>query len=196
MLNLAPLHEDVGEWRYSSTHSLTSALDGGEWSASRPGCFTPSERAPCTHWIGGCVGPRIGMDALSKRKIPSSHQESNPDHPIATNNDDDKTATLRFVLCILCRSRDSSVGIATSLRAGRSGFDSRQGLGIFLFATASRPAVGSTQPPMQWVPGALSPEVNRQGREADHSSQSSAEVKNAWSSTSTTPIRLHGVALN
>jgi hypothetical protein len=23
------------EWRYSSTHSLTSALDGGEWSASR-----------------------------------------------------------------------------------------------------------------------------------------------------------------
>jgi hypothetical protein len=23
-----------GEWRYSSTHSLTSAIDGGEWSAS------------------------------------------------------------------------------------------------------------------------------------------------------------------
>jgi hypothetical protein len=21
----------LGEWRYSSTHSLTSALDGGEW---------------------------------------------------------------------------------------------------------------------------------------------------------------------
>jgi hypothetical protein len=31
---------------YSSTHSLTSALDGGEWSASRPGRFTPRERAP------------------------------------------------------------------------------------------------------------------------------------------------------
>jgi hypothetical protein len=25
---------------------LTSALDGGEWSASRPGRFTPVERAP------------------------------------------------------------------------------------------------------------------------------------------------------
>jgi hypothetical protein len=25
---------------------LTSALDGGEWSASRPHCFTPRERAP------------------------------------------------------------------------------------------------------------------------------------------------------
>jgi hypothetical protein len=31
----------LGEWRYSSTHSLTSALDAGEWSASRPGCFNP-----------------------------------------------------------------------------------------------------------------------------------------------------------
>jgi hypothetical protein len=29
--NLAPRHEGVlGEWRYSSSHSFTSALDGGE----------------------------------------------------------------------------------------------------------------------------------------------------------------------
>jgi len=28
---------------------LTSALDGGEWSASRPGRFIPRERAPDTH---------------------------------------------------------------------------------------------------------------------------------------------------
>jgi len=28
---------------YSHTHSLTSALDGGEWSASRPGRFTPEK---------------------------------------------------------------------------------------------------------------------------------------------------------
>jgi hypothetical protein len=40
-LNWEPRHEGVlGEWRYSSTHSLTSALDGGEWLASRPGRFT------------------------------------------------------------------------------------------------------------------------------------------------------------
>jgi hypothetical protein len=51
-LNSAPRHEGVLlEWRYSSTHSLTSALDGSEWSASRPGRFTPTERAPGTHWI-------------------------------------------------------------------------------------------------------------------------------------------------
>jgi hypothetical protein len=49
-------------------------------------------------------------------------------------------------------------------------------LGI-LFTTASRTALEPTQPPMQWVPGALSLGVKRQGREADHSPPSSAEVK-------------------
>jgi hypothetical protein len=57
--NWAPRHEGVlGEWRYSSTHSLTSALDGGEWSALHPDRFTLRERAPGTHWIGRRVGPR------------------------------------------------------------------------------------------------------------------------------------------
>jgi hypothetical protein len=36
------------------------------------------------------------------------------------------------------------------------GFESRQGLGIFLFTAASRLALGPTQPPIQWLPGALS----------------------------------------
>jgi hypothetical protein len=62
--------------------------------------------------------------------------------------------------------------------------------------TASRKVVGPTQPPTQWVPGALSLGVKRPGSEADHSPPSSAEVKNAWSYTSTPPIRLHGVVLN
>jgi hypothetical protein len=32
LFNRAPCHEGIlGEWRYSSTHSFTSALDGGEW---------------------------------------------------------------------------------------------------------------------------------------------------------------------
>jgi hypothetical protein len=53
---------------YISTHSLTSALDGGEWSASRPGRFTPRERAPGTHWIGDWVGPRAGLDVVVKKK--------------------------------------------------------------------------------------------------------------------------------
>jgi hypothetical protein len=69
------------------------------------------------------------------------------------------------------------------LRAGRPEFDSRQ-YNIFLFSTASRPTVGPTQPSIQWVPGALSPGLKRQEREAHQSPPSSAEVR-WWSYTST-----------
>jgi hypothetical protein len=37
--------------------------------------------------------------------------------------------------------------------------------------------LGPTQPPIQWVPGALSLGVKQPGHEADHSSPSSAKVK-------------------
>jgi hypothetical protein len=47
---------------------LTSALDGGEWTASRPSRYTPEDRAPGTHWIGSWVGPEAGLDAM-KREI-------------------------------------------------------------------------------------------------------------------------------
>jgi hypothetical protein len=46
-----------------------------------------------------------------------------------------------------------------------------------LLNTASRTALGPTQPPIQWVPGALSVGVKRPGREASHPPPSSAEVK-------------------
>jgi len=49
---------------------LTTALDGGEWSASHPSYYTPRERDPGTHWIGGWVGPRAGPEVVAKR-IPS-----------------------------------------------------------------------------------------------------------------------------
>jgi len=64
------------------------------------------------------------------------------------------------------------------------------------FTTASRPAMGPTQPHIQWVPVALSLGVKWPGHEADHSPPPSAEVKNAWICTSTPPIRLHGVVLS
>jgi hypothetical protein len=57
---------------------VTSALQGGEWSASRPGRFTSRERAPGTHWIGGWVGPRDSLDTVMERKIPSPCRDSNP----------------------------------------------------------------------------------------------------------------------
>jgi hypothetical protein len=57
-----------------------------------------------------------------------------------------------FILILLqSRGRDSSVGVASTLRAGRPGFDS------LLYTTVSRSTLGPTQPPIQWVPGALSP---------------------------------------
>jgi hypothetical protein len=48
---------------------LTSVLVGGEWSASRLGRFTPEERAPSTHWIGGWVGLRAGLDDMENWKF-------------------------------------------------------------------------------------------------------------------------------
>jgi hypothetical protein len=57
----------------------------------------------------------------------------------------------------------------------------------FLFSTSSRPVLGLTQPPIQWVTGALSPGVKRPGRESDYSPPTSVEVKKTLISTSTSP---------
>jgi hypothetical protein len=40
-----------------------------EWSASRPGRFTPGESVPVTKWIGGWVGRRAGLDDVEERKF-------------------------------------------------------------------------------------------------------------------------------
>jgi hypothetical protein len=66
---------------------------------------------------------------------------------------------------------------ATGWTIGVLGFDSRRGLGIFPFTTASRTALDPAHSPIHWVPGALSLRVKRLGREADLSPSSSAEVK-------------------
>jgi hypothetical protein len=60
---------------------LTSALDGGEWSDSLPSLFTSGEKAPATHWIGGRVVPRAGLDAVAKKKSYLC-RESKPVRPV------------------------------------------------------------------------------------------------------------------
>jgi hypothetical protein len=82
------------------------------------------------------------------------------------------------------------------LRAGRPrGESSSPGrVKNFLFSTSSRPALGSTQHSIQWVPGAFSPGVKGQGREAQNSPPTSAEVKKNVDLYF--HIRLHDVVLN
>jgi hypothetical protein len=70
LTNEALCHEGIWGSRCIDPHFfLTSALAGGEQSDSCPGHFTPWERAPSTHWIGGWVDPRAGLDNVEKRKF-------------------------------------------------------------------------------------------------------------------------------
>ena len=57
---------------------------------------------------------------------------------------------LILLRCRKVRSRDSSVGIATRYGPDGPGFESRWRRD---FPHLSRPALGPTQPPVQWVPG-------------------------------------------
>jgi hypothetical protein len=66
---------------------------------------------------------------------------------------------------------------------------------IFLFSITFRPALGPTQPPAQWIPVSGFPEVQRPGRETDHSSRASAEVKNDGA-VPPLPTCFRGVVLN
>jgi hypothetical protein len=68
-----------GKRMYSSCSFSTSALDGGEWSASRPGrVFTPGERTPGTHCTGGWVGLRAGLDTEARGKVLSPAGDRTP----------------------------------------------------------------------------------------------------------------------
>jgi len=71
---------------------------------------------------------------------------------------------------------------ATGWTIGVLGLDSRRGLGIFLFTTASKTALRPTQPHIQWVPGAYLHLVPRSNK--------------VWCYNSTPPIRLHGLVFS
>jgi hypothetical protein len=57
---------------------LTSAPAAGKWSVSRPCRFTTGERAPGTHWIGGWVHPRAGLDDVEKILYPTGTRTPTP----------------------------------------------------------------------------------------------------------------------
>jgi len=63
------------------------------------------------------------------------------------------------------------------------------------FASSHKVHVGSgpIQSPIQRVPRALFPELNRPERKVEHSSQSSVNFKNEWNFISISFICLHGL---
>jgi hypothetical protein len=61
-----PMCEGVEVWIHIF---LTSAKDGGEWSASCPSRFTPRGLAPGTKWMVRQVGHRAILYAVKKRQI-------------------------------------------------------------------------------------------------------------------------------
>jgi hypothetical protein len=94
----------------------------------------------------------------------------------------------KHCIIVMIRSRDSSVGIATGYGLATKGskFQSRWGQEFSLHHVVKTP-LGPTQPPIQWVSGALSLGVKRPGREPDHPPPTSAEVKKTWVYTSIPP---------
>jgi hypothetical protein len=91
-------------------------------------------------------------------------------------------------------SRDSAVSIATGYGLDGRGVRIRFPVGSRIFSTASRPALGPTHPPIQWVLPALSSGVKRPGCETGQS-PSNAEVKND-EVILPLPICHHDVVLN
>jgi len=87
------------------------------------------------------------------------------------------------------RSQDSSVSVVTGVGARRRGIVAPfpAGQDIFIFPQASGKRLGTTESPVQWVPGLLTRGTNCPGGEADHFSVSSVQVKNERSSASTPP---------
>jgi hypothetical protein len=74
-------------------------------------------------------------------------------------------------------SQNRSVGIATACGLDGLGLNPNSER-LFSSPQRSRPSVGPAQPPIQWIPRALSPGLMPQGLEVDHSPASIAEVKN------------------
>jgi hypothetical protein len=80
---------------------------------------------------------------------------------------------------IVVRSQGCSVSVVSDYGLDDRGSILSRGESIFPLASVSRPAVGPTQPPVQWVPGVPSQGRKTQPRsDTDHSPPSSYEIMN------------------
>jgi hypothetical protein len=93
---------------------------------------------------------------------------------------------------VLMRSRGGSVSIVTDYGLDDGG--SIPDIGFFFLVSASRPALGPTQPLVQWVPEVLSPGVKRgRGVMLTTHPHLVPRLNMSWSHTSSPPMRLSGV---
>jgi hypothetical protein len=74
-------HENIWGTGGITPQFLTSALDGGEWLALRPGRFNPGERVPGTHGTGGWWVPEPVWTLWSTVKSFCLFHESIPGRP-------------------------------------------------------------------------------------------------------------------
>jgi hypothetical protein len=71
------------ERRYSSYSFSTSALDGMSGQRHAPAALLPPGKGPPgTHYTGGWVGPRAGLDTEARGKIRCPRRGSNLDRPV------------------------------------------------------------------------------------------------------------------
>jgi hypothetical protein len=54
------------------------------YNSIRSGPCTPGETAIGTHWTGGRVRPRTGLDTVEEREEKMHYPESNPGRPAST----------------------------------------------------------------------------------------------------------------
>jgi hypothetical protein len=59
LIDEAACHENMLEWRCSST-----ILDNSTWQLWSPATIPLGETISGTHWTGGWVGPRDGLNAM------------------------------------------------------------------------------------------------------------------------------------
>jgi hypothetical protein len=138
--------------------------------------------------------PLVQRDAAISSPPLSAHQadvdlRERGVHNSTASNSGKRPAQLNSQYNCRVKCRDSAVGIATGYGLDDRGVRVRVPVGARIFTSPRRhrPALGPTQPPIQWVRESLSPGVKRPGREADHSPPTSAEVKKTWVYTSTPP---------
>jgi hypothetical protein len=133
----------------------------------------------CVRFAGMCLPSRLPSNGYTRHSIQflayDVNQNGHPRDPV------EHTGLLfRKVVC------DSSVGVATGHGLDDRGVRLRGPVGARIFSMSSRPVLWPTQPPIQWVPGALSLGLKRPEREDDHP-PTSAEIKKTWIYTSTSP---------